>query len=303
MIKLLNLIEEKINLFLIKIINFLSVFLKTLFHRVIPKKIFIKIEELQKKLLENKEKIKLKSAQISASISLQVKNINNTKEKIKNVKKNAVAQISFFVETIRNRKSDDPTHNLKNEKNKNFFSLLFKKLLAPINKILHWLGAIRPSILLPTLLTLIIGSISIISIMKHTNRILVKSGIKVLPVSTEIELKRRPAYYKAEKKYLVMINIFIPVYASNTNKYQTLSVDIQLVTSIRMTKEYISKHQTLIRDKLNMTFEPIIPEFPLTVEGRAVLKDKIKIEINNFLQEQNVPGIVEEVVITNIFTS
>jgi hypothetical protein len=44
----------------------------------------------------------------------------------------------------------------------------------------------------------------------------------------------------------------------------------------------------------------VIPSFPLSDEGKSVLKEKIKFEFNQVLKELNIAGEIQEVFIQDI---
>jgi hypothetical protein len=51
----------------------------------------------------------------------------------------------------------------------------------------------------------------------------------------------------------------------------------------------------MIRDHLTNNVEPMDPWFSMELEGKKVIKDKVKQEINIYLEEQNVEGRVDDI--------
>ena len=294
--KLLIAIEEKINALLIKLFEYLAIVLNRFFHKIIPQKVFTKLDNFKNILHFKKIKINEKKLLLKEKLNLRLIELKSQKAKLLNIKATLVIFLSSWVEEARRAKNGEK--KAKGEPHKYILQL---KMLR--EKIYNYVIHAKPAIVIASLVSVCITGLSVIIILKNTNQILTKKGIKLGPASVDVYIKPRPSYYQAGKRYMVMMYIYIPVYPSGSNKYQTLSVDVQVVTSIRYTKEFLTKNQTLVRDQFSMTMEPIIPEFPLTVEGRTILKGKIKQEIENVLKKFNVPGHIEEVVIVNIFTT
>ena len=55
----------------------------------------------------------------------------------------------------------------------------------------------------------------------------------------------------------------------------------------RTTQQFLYNSPHLIQDKLNNTIAPQITSFPLTEEGKIILRKKIQIELSNLLKENH----------------
>ena len=109
--------------------------------------------------------------------------------------------------------------------------------------------------------------------------------------------KYRESYFKRilPAKQLNVYEVTMPIYIDSINSVRTLLIDLTLTTSNRYAREYLDKHSFLIKDRLNNTIHPIIPDFPLTKEGKTIIKEKVIYEINQLLNEKKIEGEIKEV--------
>lgn len=114
------------------------------------------------------------------------------------------------------------------------------------------------------------------------------------PASVE-DYAKRPDYKMYEKKTLKVMNIKVPVFSENIKQVQNITVDFTVRTSTRFAKIYLEYYENQLKDYFFTTVEPVISSFPLEDEGKEVLKEKIQYELNNYLKENQVEGLVEEV--------
>jgi flagellar basal body-associated protein FliL len=116
------------------------------------------------------------------------------------------------------------------------------------------------------------------------------------PASVYQERLGRPAYHNQKKKMNFFTHLKLPVYLKQDGKsLKKISVDFNLTTNYRKTNQFIQKNYSKIQDQLVMNFEPMVPEFILKTEGKEVIREKIKIEINKYLIKNEVEGRVEDV--------
>lgn len=118
------------------------------------------------------------------------------------------------------------------------------------------------------------------------------------PASTfeqESTLKRRPVYYKQEQRYYDLKQMRIPVYIENERSVKIFEVDVTIEASNRFVKRFFSENENLIRDRMLSTTEPMIHRFPLSDEGKQVMKEKITNELNHFITENHMEGEVSQV--------
>jgi hypothetical protein len=79
--------------------------------------------------------------------------------------------------------------------------------------------------------------------------------------------------------------------------------DYSVLASNRNVILYLKDNEYKIRDKLSTEVEPVIPRLPLEEEGRGIIKDKIRYELNELLKADRIEGTVLEVYIDYILTS
>lgn len=126
-------------------------------------------------------------------------------------------------------------------------------------------------------------------------------------VTEEIEqLKglRQPAFTRLKDREFFVPDIYFPIYIKNTNSIKRLILDLNLKASNRYIKTFFtdwnSRNLDLIYDRLNLTTEQVVPHFPLTNEGKYIIKRKIKLELDILLKEIGIKGEIEEVFIAQI---
>jgi flagellar basal body-associated protein FliL len=66
---------------------------------------------------------------------------------------------------------------------------------------------------------------------------------------------------------------------------------------------FLTEHEIELRDFITTNVEPVLPRLPLEEEGRGIIKDKIRDEVNEFLKIYKVEGKVQEVYIDSLISS
>ena len=56
----------------------------------------------------------------------------------------------------------------------------------------------------------------------------------------------------------------------------------------------------MIRDRLNSSLQAVVPNFPLEPEGKKIIKEKIRREVNHLIEDLKIEGRVDEVFIHSI---
>lgn len=110
----------------------------------------------------------------------------------------------------------------------------------------------------------------------------------------------RPDYYKKDTRLTSLSSVKIPAIVEGVNGLRSVLVDVSFLASNRQTKKLLDVSEFQLRDHLIANIEPVLPAFALTDEGRAMLKEKLELEVNQFLKDQEAPGFVEEVHIIHI---
>jgi flagellar basal body-associated protein FliL len=112
---------------------------------------------------------------------------------------------------------------------------------------------------------------------------------------TQVPQNSLPQYYNIPSKSTPMNNISVPAYIKDIGDYRDIQMDISLTFTDQTTKNYFEKHKYIFIDKLQMEFEPILPEFTLKAEGKKILDEKVKEEVNEILKKHGQSGTVEKV--------
>lgn len=117
------------------------------------------------------------------------------------------------------------------------------------------------------------------------------------------KLKERPNYFKQAERMLHFENIHLQLFLENVRRNRQVLLEFTLVASNRNVILFLKQHETEFKDHLNSYVEPIIPQLPIDDEGRRIIKDKIKLEINDFLKKYQIEGKSEEIYIDYIIVS
>lgn len=122
------------------------------------------------------------------------------------------------------------------------------------------------------------------------------------PASVQ-EYDLQPAYAQYSRKTLKVLNMKVPISVENVAAVSSITIDFSVRTSTRFARYFLENYEYKLKDYFFSTVEPVISDFPLEEEGKQILKEKIIFEINNFLRENRVEGVVEDVRILFIVAS
>ncbi len=177
----------------------------------------------------------------------------------------------------------------------------FRQLTQPlVNRTTHFLSTLTPNTILIIIFSFAFLVFVSLVILKSGRTIYVgvmnNQGNQMIN-ENEVTPKYRESFFKRilPAKQLEIYEVTMPIYVDSSNSVRTLLIDITLVASNRYTRQFLDGNTGLVKDRLNNTIHPIIPDFPLTKEGKTIVKEKIIFEINTLLKEQKIEGEVEEV--------
>ena len=179
-------------------------------------------------------------------------------------------------------------------------------LLTPIFlKVKAWLVNLSPKFILGSTVALTAATLSSITIYTQSQKISDKATASAArepasQVDNATAVSKRKGYYKLDEKRFSINHVIMPVYIESTTNLKTLSIDLTFITSNKYIKSYFENNRHLIKDKLNTTIQPLVPDFPLEAEGKSIIKEKIRTELNILIKDLKIQGEIKEVHINSI---
>lgn len=175
--------------------------------------------------------------------------------------------------------------------------LLIGAMLSPLlYKSKSWWIALRPEQIVISVIGSAVFGLTTIGIVTSTKQMAESQEQSRSPASQVEEQKDiRPKYYKLDEKRFKIVNIQVPIYVGKSKDLKTLQVDFTFISSNQYITEILLERENLVYDRLNTMVEPIMPEFFLEDEGKRIMKEKIKYELNELLDIMGVEGEIQEV--------
>ncbi len=119
------------------------------------------------------------------------------------------------------------------------------------------------------------------------------------PLLTKIEIKvklsPRPSYYRINERSYSMKNVDLQLFQEDLNRNHQVYIDFTLIASNRNIILFLKGNEAMVRNQLSTNVEPILPRLPAEDEGKRIIKDKIRDEINDLLKKENIEGKILEV--------
>lgn len=184
------------------------------------------------------------------------------------------------------------------------FVAILQWAFIPLYKKLSLLFAtMQPATLASTVILVTVGSIAGIGVYNSSNKIAEEAGlIERAPAAIE-KPDPRPKYYKRNERELLVANVVVPSYIEGKTTLRKLQIDFTVISSNRYIREYFFDNAYLLDDVLNSKIEPVIPEFPLGDEGKMIIKEKIKAELNQLLKKMKIEGSIDSIYISSILAA
>lgn len=269
-----------------------------------PQKFKTFLQNKKKKLSENKDKSTAKLFNLGKSSAAKAIEALHKSQEISKKKK---AAAKAFV------KKAKETDYRKIDYTKIFWAglALFSPILLKAKK--FFLG-LKAGTVLTIVATSTIGGLTGIEVYKAATKDENKIEAKreVAHVVEEEKKIDRPDYYNLTKKQFQLEEVKMPVYIEKSTSMKALNIDFTFESSNRYIKAYFQPEDEngkemfwlskkyLIRNKINSSVEPIIPEFPLEDEGKRIIRKKVKDDVNQLLKELGIKGRIEKVLIKSI---
>lgn len=129
------------------------------------------------------------------------------------------------------------------------------------------------------------------------------SGAKIKNVEVKQVLEARPKYFMQTEKLISFKDLNLQLFLEETKRNRQIWVDFTCLTTNRNIILFLNDHLVEARDYLNMHVEPVIPQLPIEEEGRQIIKEKIKLELNEFLKANGIEGKILEIYVDYLIVS
>lgn len=128
-------------------------------------------------------------------------------------------------------------------------------------------------------------------------------GVAIKSIHLKQAAHKRPTYYLNTYHQYAMKDLSLQIFLEDTKRNRQINFDYTVLASNRNTVNYFTDNEFKVRDRLTSQVEPVIPQLPIEDEGRQIIKDKIRDELNDLLKEEKVEGKILEVYIDFIMAS
>ncbi len=255
------------------------------------------------------EKLREISKQAGHSISSSKDKISQApatlSEKVSNLKSSATNQVS----TIRANLNKNLAEGKKGKWSKfgvaaSLIAICEWAIMPFYKKLTLFFTNVSPGALASSIILVTVGTITGIGVYNSSNKIAQEAGIvDRVPASIERPKESRPRYYKRNERELLVSNVIVPSYIEGKSALRKLQIDFTIISSNRYIREYFYDNSYLLEDVLNSKVEPIIPGFPLSDEGKLILKEKIKAELNQLILKMKIKGKIDQIYISSILAA
>lgn len=298
---------EKIEQFLNDLLQKFQSLIGSKASQVTPEKIKSTITNSKKAVAENTGKL-IETAKNSKSIA---------KEKVEKAKEKTLVAIAHTKEKSAEIAVEAKQGGIKNFPWAKIGIALFGFMTPALHKFHLWAASLKKTTVITAITLSTVGSLTGVSIYKNSKE-LAEDVANDPEMSEQVEklekanaYSNRPGYYKRHEKTFTVTNVILPVYyevgttrgpASSTKKsnLRKLTIDFTFESSNKYIKKYMWSNPHLIMDKLNSTIEPIAIDFPLEDEGKIIIKEKLKKEVNNLLKDLKIKGEIDKIYINSI---
>lgn len=114
---------------------------------------------------------------------------------------------------------------------------------------------------------------------------------------------KKPRYHLAYLRQHRFTDVGLQLLLEETKRNRQVYFEFVIQTINREGANFVKHHEVEIKDHLMMNVEPVVPGLPLDDEGKRIIRDKVKFEINNYFKLRHVESAVEDVFIDYILAS
>lgn len=177
---------------------------------------------------------------------------------------------------------------------------LWKFISYPFVKFWEFLKSLTPVLMVLTIIFTVLAAMAIYY--AGTN------GYKLYrhfhPTESIIEEKyQKPEYYQKNDRQFTLFGVDVPVYVEKSSSIKNIRFDITIESSNRFARNFLESKKYLVLDQINQGIEPVIPSFPLTEEGRAIIKLKIRREIDLLIKKLQIKGTISEIYVDEVMAN
>lgn len=274
--------------FINKLIIDLSLWAKGKVQSLTPSKVKKSLNQGQQ--LHKKKKIQLKERVNRAKVK-SIEAFASSKDKVQKIRNKSLGVVDQA------RQVDIRSLNTKK------IFLAIAALFSPaFIKFKTWYLSLKPTSIASFVSITTIATLASVNIYVQTNKISEESkrapaSELVDKVENAAEVSRRPAYFKKIEKQFKVSNVVLPAYMHGPGPLKKLIIDFTFESSNKYIKQYLWDNPHLVHDALNSNVEPISIDFPLETEGKIIVKEKIKKEMNKLLKSLKIKGEIKNVYI------
>jgi hypothetical protein len=228
------------------------------------------------------------------SLALKTKVVENSKKtivKAKELKSNSQ-------EFVKKAKSE----SLSEIKEKGLIVALIAFATPTVIKIKQWFASLESTTIVGFVTVSTVVTLTGLNIYKQSKKIADEKAAQaelVEKVENARAISSRPGYHKKQERTFIVYDIVLPAYFEK-NKISKLVIDFSIESSNKYIKAFFLENPHYVNDVLNSKIEPISVDFPLEQEGKIIVKDKIRDELNILLKSLKIEGEITEVNIHKI---
>ena len=263
-----------------------------------PSRIKNTISNSKKKAYQQREAIqtKIKSSAVNSKAWAK-KKVEHTKTKATEVKSKTQTSINKA-----------KAYDWKSLNTAKIMAIVTALTLPFIKKIKAYIATFKPTTIISLTIASMAISLSGITIYNESKKIEEKmsEGETREPASYSDSMDRnawkRSKYRNFKHRVMSLSSVSMPIYIQSRKGMQSIKIDFTFVSSNRYIAQYfkVPKNEFVLRDRINKSIEPVIPSFPMEPEGKAIIKKKIKVEINGLLKDLKIEGQIDDVYIDGI---
>ena len=107
--------------------------------------------------------------------------------------------------------------------------------------------------------------------------------------------KKRPDYFLKIYHQYSMKDLTLQIFLEDTTRNHQVNLDFTVLATNHNIVLFLKDNEFKVRDRLSTVIEPVLPHLPIEDEGKTIIKDKIRYELNEMFKEEKVEGRILEV--------